>query len=147
MIRSAMFFVLICLPLLVGCGGKPTLHAVTGKVTFKGKPIEGCKVILFPDVDTVDPDKHGFGSGITDKEGKYEIKHPQGETGIRSGKYKVAFLYLVDSKGKPIPADAKPSEYPGGAKSPLQPIYEAPSSTPESIDVGLGATTKDFDLK
>jgi len=142
-----MLAALVLVPTFVaGCGGKAPQYPVTGTVKFQGKALVGCKVILFPDVETVDAEKHGFGFGVTDAEGKFEVQHPQGEKGIRSGRYKVAFMYWVDSKGNPVPFDTKPSEVPGGVKSLLDKKYESPSSSPETIDVPKGGTSKDFNL-
>ena len=144
--RASRAVLCVVLVALVGCGN-PTLYPVTGTVTFKGKPLENCKVIFYPDVDVVNPDKHGFGFGVTDKNGHFEIQHPQGEKGIRAGRYKVAFVCWVDSKGKAVPFDAKPSEYPGGLKNLPGDKYEAPSSSPEVLTVPKGGISKDFHLE
>jgi hypothetical protein len=144
--QPALFALLAVAPLFAAGCGKPAKHAVTGTVKLNGKPVPHCKVGLFPDVAEFNPDKHGFGYGITDESGAFEVQHPQGEKGIQTGRYKVTFEAWVDSKGKPLPADAKPSEVPGGVKNLFPDIYQAPSSTPESIDVGAGGTRKEFDI-
>lgn len=131
--------------LLSGCGAPPQ-YPVSGTVTFNGKPLSGCKVIFYPDVTEVNPEVHGFGFGVTDENGRYEIQHPQGPKGIRAGRYKVAFICWVDSNGKPVPFDAKPSEYPGGLKNLVGEKYEAPSSSPETATVPVGGKTIDFNL-
>jgi hypothetical protein len=145
--RVALVLSLAVLPLLAtGCGAPPQ-YPVSGTVSFKGKPLEGCKVIFYPDVSLVNPEVHGFGFGVTDKNGRYEIQDPQGEKGIRAGRYKVAFVCWVDSKGKAVPFDAKPSEYPGGLKNLVGDKYEAPSSSPEVATVTVGGGTIDFNLQ
>ena len=126
-----------------GCGGSKPVE-VTGTVTFKGKPAVGCKVCFFPDVEKMDPAIHGYGYGITDESGRYSIKHPNGTDGIKPGAYKVIFVLWVDNKGKPAPPDAKPSEYPGGLKNLVPPLYESPSSTPERASVPASGLQKDF---
>lgn len=120
-----------------GCG-KPSMVSVKGTLTYKGKPLAGCKVGLYPDVENFNPEKHGYGFGITGKDGEFEIQHPNGEKGIWPGKYKVTLVAWVDSKGNPIPPDAKPSEVPGGVKNLLPSQYESLADTPERLTVPGG---------
>lgn len=137
----AVFFGMI----LAGCG-KPPMMTVTGSVKIDGKLIPGCKVGFFPDADTFDPDRHGFGFGITDANGKFEIQHPQGEKGIWPGKYKVTFVAWVTKAGKPVPADSKPSEVEGGVTNLFPAFYEEPSLTKEKAVVKDGANIFDFNI-
>jgi len=120
-----------------GCG-KPPMHQVQGTVRLGGKPVPGCKVGFFPDATSFDPTRHGFGFGITDAEGKYVIQHPQGETGIWAGDYKVTLVAWVNKKGEPLPPDSKPSEVEGGVRNLFPDAYEAPSTTPERAVVRKG---------
>ncbi|NBV46468.1 MAG: hypothetical protein EBR86_12740 [Planctomycetia bacterium] len=143
----ASSLVLLLVPHAVGCG-KPPMQQVVGSVKIAGQPVEGCKVGLFPDTDRFDTNRHGFGFGITDASGRFEIQHPQGEAGIWAGRYKVTFVAWIDGKGKPVPADSKPSEVPGGVRNRFPEIYEAPSSTPETVTVARGrVNTFDFDIQ
>lgn len=129
-----------------GCG-KPPMQRVVGSVKLAGKPVEGCKVGLFPDTDRFDSNRHGFGFGITDGDGRFEIQHPQGESGIWAGRYKVTFVAWIDAKGNPVPAESKPSEVPGGVRNRFAETYEAPSTTPETVTVKRGIENRfDFDL-
>lgn len=136
---------LCSLVLLSGCG-KPPLVSVKGNVKFKNKPVAHCKVVFFPAVSQFDPDRHGMGFGVTDEQGNFEIQHPQGEKGIYPGDYKVSFVLWVDSKGKVLPPDTKPSEVPGGVKNLFPAVYEAPSTTPEQVSVPSSGLTKDFSI-
>lgn len=120
------------------------MQSVTGSVLLDGKPIENCKVGFFPDVETFDTNRHGFGFGVTDKEGKFKIQHPQGEAGIWAGKYKVTFVAWVNKKGEALGVEIKPSEVEGGVKNLFPDIYEAPSTTPEKCTVIRGANNFDF---
>lgn len=128
-----------------GCG-KPQMVSVKGVVKSDGKPVPHCKVGLFPDVEDFDPAKHGYGYGMTNDNGEFEVQHPDGTKGILPGHYKVTFVAWVDSKGKPIPPDAKPSEVPGGVKNLLPDKYESLSSTPERLTVGKDGAAANFDL-
>ena len=128
-----------------GCG-KPPMVALKGRVTFNGKPLKGCKVGLYPDVAEFNPDKHGYGFGLTDANGEFEVQHPGGEKGIYPGTYKVTFVAWVNNKGEPIPPSAKPSEVPGGVKNLLPTKYESLADTPERLTVPSGGTEATFAL-
>lgn len=128
--------VVVCL-CLVGCG-KPPMIEVRGTVMLDGEPLSGCKVGLFPDVAQFDPDRHGFGFGLTDENGGFVIQHPQGVSGIWPGDYKVTLEAWVDKKGNPIPPEAKPSEVEGGVQNRLPIDYEASDTTPEKVTVKKG---------
>lgn len=123
--------------LLTGCG-KPPMQEVGGQVLLDGEPVASCKVGLFPDVEVFNPDRHGYGFGMTDSEGKFVIVHPQGEEGIWAGKYKVTLVAWVTKDGKPIAPDAKPSEVEGGVFNRFPEIYESPGSTPLTSTVAKG---------
>jgi len=132
--------------LVVGCG-KPPMHEVQGTVRLGGKPIKGCKVGFFPDASHFDPKRHGFGFGITDPDGRYVIQHPQGESGIWAGNYKVTLVAWVNKAGETLPPDIKPSEVEGGVKNVFPDAYEAPSTTPERAVVRKGEPNVfDFDV-
>jgi hypothetical protein len=135
----------VALAALAGCG-KPSMVPVKGVVKLNGKPVPHCKVGFFPDTDEFDPDKHGYGYGVTDAAGAFEIQHPGGEKGIYPGRYKVTLVLWVDGKGKPIPADAKPSEVPGGVKNLMPMKYESLGTTPETVTVPSGGLEHTFDV-
>lgn len=145
--QAGSFLMLLALLIgLVGGCGKPPMRQVTGTVSLNGKLVEHCKVGFFPDVAEFNPDRHGFGFGVTDAAGKFTIQHPQGEKGIWSGDYKVTFTLWVDSKGKALPMETKPSEVEGGVRNLFPPEYEAPSTTPESVSVGSGENSFSFSV-
>ena len=128
---------LVAASAFVGCGTPPML-GVQGMVRLDGRPVEGCKVGLFPDVTQFDPDRHGFGFGITGGDGSYVIQHPQGEGGIWPGDYKVTFVAWVDRSGNPVASDQKPSEVPGGVRNRFPEEYEASDTTPQRVTVKKG---------
>lgn len=139
---------LLCLVTAVAAGcGKPPMHQVQGTVRLDGKPVKGCKVGFFPDATRFDPNRHGFGFGITDPEGRYIIQHPQGEAGIWAGSYKVTLVAWVNKGGETLPPDVKPSEVEGGVRNLFPDAYEAPSTTPERAVVRKGEPNVfDFDV-
>ena len=146
-VRSAIAFLMMIF-FVVGCG-KPPMQTVSGSVKLDGKAVSNCKVGFFPDLpDTVvfNPDHHGFGAAITDKEGHFEIAHPQGNKGIWAGKYKVTFEAWVTKKGASVPADSKPSEVEGGVKNLFPDLFAEPSRTTEKAVVKEGANVFDFNI-
>ena len=144
-IRALPLALVACM-LIAGCG-KPPMQSVTGTVLLNGKPVPDCKVGFFPDVEKFDTNRHGYGYGLTDAEGKFKIQHPQGEEGIWAGKYKVTLEAWVDKKGNPIPPMTKPSEVEGGVKNLLPDMYSYPSETPERVTVVRGANDFTIEVK
>ncbi len=129
----------------IGCG-PPPMQSVQGTVTLDGQPVGNCKVGFFPDVAQFNPDRHGFGFGVTDDQGKFTVQHPQGDKGIWAGKYKVTLVAWVDKAGKSLGIDTKPSEVPGGVHNRFPDKYEAPSTTPEKVTVGSGENVFEFNI-
>jgi hypothetical protein len=73
---------------LAGCGGKPKLVPVTGKVTHNGKAVTGGSVWFHP-ADGDDPDRKEKMSGQLQLDGTFIGRtFPHGD-GIPPGKYKV----------------------------------------------------------
>ncbi len=140
-----LFYVLLMLVAIGGC--KPQMRSAVGTVLLDGKPIGDCKVGFFPDSTEFNPDRHGFGFGVTNEKGEFKIQHPQGEEGIWAGKYKVTFVAWVNSAGKSLAMDIKPSEVEGGVKNRFPDKFEAPSTTPESVTVTSGENVFMFDIK
>jgi hypothetical protein len=143
--RAARLVLVLAVLVAPGCG-KPVMVTVKGVVKAGGKPVPHCKVGLFPDTTDFDPAKHGYGFGMTNEQGEFEIQHPNGEKGVWPGTYKVTFVAWVDSKGKPVPPSAKPSEVPGGVKNLLPAKYESLADTPERLTVSKDGAAANFDL-
>lgn len=142
----ALVLATLCLCSLSACG-KPPMQSVSGTVKLDGKPVDNCKVGFFPDVEAFNPDRHGFGFGLTNDQGEFTIQHPQGDKGIWAGKYKVTFVAWIDKSGKALGIETKPSEVPGGVHNRFPEIYEAPSTTPEKVTVTSGENVLSFDIK
>ncbi len=144
--RAVHLVLVVAILFAPGCGGTPPMVLVKGVVLAGGKPVPHCKVGLFPDVEGFDPTKHGYGFGMTNEKGEFEIQHPNGTKGVWPGTYKVTLVAWVDSKGKPVPPSAKPSEVPGGVKNLLPSKYESLADTPERLTVSKDGATANFDL-
>ena len=112
---------------LAGCGNKPKLVTVTGKVTQKGKTVTGGSVWFHP--EGADEGKTEKMSGQLQLDGTFTAKtFPHGE-GIPPGKYKVTLS--PDLAGR------------AGV-----PNYGVVTKTPWSVDVPeTGLTDHVFEIK
>ena len=84
-----------------GCGGKPELVPVRGRITLDGQPVKEVVVTFSPIGDT-----QGNGAmGCTDVEGRFTLTDVRGSAGARVGEYKVS-LYPAPTGSRPgDPAD------------------------------------------
>jgi hypothetical protein len=71
---------------LAGCWGtgRPPTYPVTGTVTWKGKPVEGARVVFVPQ----DPGGQAA-AGITDAQGRYRLTTFVEGDGALEGEYRV----------------------------------------------------------
>jgi len=92
MIKScALWISILALPILIGCGsssGLPKTYQVTGKVTLKGKPVEGAIVTFISDQKT----KEAVGS--TNANGEYKLSTFGPGDGALPGSYKITITQL-----------------------------------------------------
>jgi hypothetical protein len=96
---------LVCGLLVVsGCGGTTTAHAVTGIVTFQGKPLpEGEIVFVAEDGKASDP--------ATVKDGKYSVQVTAGKKLVRIRAARIKPGGARDAMGTPVPEDYLPAKY------------------------------------
>jgi hypothetical protein len=82
-----------CLSLLIfaalaapGCGRSdvPELGDVYGQVTLDGKPVARLNILF-------SPEKGRAAGGVTDEEGRYELRYLEGYSGSKTGPAKVTF--------------------------------------------------------
>lgn len=133
--------------LLVGCKGssRGAQHAeVTGKVTFKGKPLPGGR-ISFADL------KKGFAStGVIDESGNYQIKAPVGEMKISVDNSMLEQRRFGGGAPKmqhPKPPGSETDEAPiKGQYVNLPSQYRDPAASGLSYTVKPGSQTHDIDL-
>ncbi|MFM7058558.1 MAG: carboxypeptidase-like regulatory domain-containing protein [Planctomycetota bacterium] len=69
-----------------GCGRSdmPELGDVYGQVTLDGKPVPKLNILF-------SPEKGRAAGGVTDEEGRYELKYLEGYSGSKTGPAKVTF--------------------------------------------------------
>jgi hypothetical protein len=98
---------LVSLVLAVGCGGRggPKLATVRGNVTLGGKPLPQATVLFVPA-------EGRSSSGITDKNGRYELGYTTDRNGAVLGKHRVRISTYLRSndEGKSVP-ESVPSRY------------------------------------
>lgn len=140
---------------VAGCsGGKPMpdfvehLVPTQGKVTMKGKPLEGA-VVAFHPADSTSEAIPAFGG--TDAAGAYELKTmavghgPQ--PGVVAGNYIVTISKIVMKDGSPIPADMTTADAEAeGAREVIPARFTNPERSPLKTQVANGDASLDFDL-
>jgi hypothetical protein len=129
--------------LMIGCGGEkvPATYAVTGNVTFEGKPLEGADVVLVP-TNPTDPAAKSAGA-VTDSQGNFSVKTywaaDRQLDGALPGDYGIAVTKL---EKRDVPPDKKPEEVMalhmqlGPPKSLLPAKYGAPTTSGFKVTVG-----------
>lgn len=118
MIRpTSLFLSLLCW----GCAQSgPTLHPVSGTVTYKGKPAAGATVVFHPKGDPAKP----RAAGITDAAGAFQLSSPTGQ-GAEAGDYDVTVVMEIAAKDAKntegdAMADALAGKYANAANSGLK---------------------------
>lgn len=88
----------------IGCGpddGRAKVYPVSGKVTVKGQPAAGARVVFFPTAADAVEKKLPSPAGETDDSGKFRLMSYKPDDGAAEGEYKVAITWL-----EPPPANA-----------------------------------------
>src|SRR5262245_5293973 len=128
---------------ILGCGGGSKTSAVSGRVTYKGKPLPNANVSFTP--------TEGAGraaTGLTDNDGRYTLGAFSANDGAPPGKYRIH----VSAYGPPRPP--KPGETGSGMPGEMMtgdPIipkkYFQPDTSGLTHDVTRGSNTVNLDLK
>lgn len=100
----------ILLVLLTGCGNRPKLVTVTGKVLHKGQGLTAGSIYFHPTKDN--PYQGEKPSSLLQLDGSFTMKtYPYGE-GVPPGTYKVTFApELANRLGKPALANPDQSPF------------------------------------
>ena len=134
---------------VTGCFGgsssppPPPTIPVVGTVTWNGQPLSNASIIFLPRAETAGQEC----SGITDANGRFELKHPLGAVGAPPGEYSVVVSRLVDSKGQPITPDPNVPPADLGAVESLPPKYSDVTQTTLTATVPKPDGEFVFDLK
>jgi hypothetical protein len=128
--------------LMVGCGsgsGNPTAP-VTGKLTCKGAPVVGARVIFVPA-------KGRPGTGTTDANGSFTLSTFVKNDGAELGEHKVSMVMSTDDTPPPMPGTPQAKSY----KPPVQPFadrYLTPQTSKLTAKVEKGKkNTFEWDLE
>lgn len=151
MLRVLCLRLLLLTPLTIlvaGCGSSPPpppkppdTVPFTGIVKMDGAPLAGATVNFNPTFE-----KGWMASGVTDGEGKYDLKIRNGEiekAGAATGNYKVTISRFLSPSGQPQDP-TKPTDVPGMESIPQR--YSSPNATELKAEVAAGKTA-DFNLK
>lgn len=123
--------------LAAGCGGKPGLVPVSGRVTMEGKPVREVIVNFQPIGDT--PGTGALGS--TDSDGRFTLTDSRGKAGTYVGAYKVIFYPALPAGIK----EGSPADVVGAAFGKTLPgIYLDVNLTPLEATVPPGGGTIDI---
>ncbi len=139
---------LIGLLLLVGCGGQSKKGGLSGTIKYKGQPVNGATLTLYP--------ASGAGEGIpiiVAQDGTFS------STDIPAGDYKVVVEPSAGSAGTPslkgVAADKQAEaqrklQQAEGGSAPTIPFpdkYKQPTTTDLRITVAKGQQKQDLELK
>jgi hypothetical protein len=110
--------------LLAGCGsGNPATYAVTGKVTYQGKPVKNAGVMFMPSSGRP-------ASSLTDAEGRFTLRTFKDGDGAIGGENVVCI-----SKTMPAPADNTKDPMLKKMISLLPTCYATPTTSPLKVTV------------
>lgn len=141
---------------VTGCSGKshPPVAAVSGTVTYQGKPVDGAAVMF------VSSGQEKPATGTTDAEGHFKLTTFTADDGAMPGNYKVTISKTVTNDPMAGKSPEEISQTFASLKAQGKPIpkaetkylvpqkYISSASTPESATVKRGEeNTFNFDLK
>jgi hypothetical protein len=121
----------------IGCG-PPLMGPVSGRVTFKGKPVP-MAVVCFQ------PRSRQIGVGVTDNDGRYRLSSKKPLDGAYGGRHAVSvYPWQLAVGQEPLdPAYTPPPE----DRTDIPSKYRTPHTSPLSADVVAGReNTIDLDL-
>ncbi len=157
-VRGKMLWILFGLTLVCfsGCGGdsRPPTYRVTGKVTWKGQPVQKASLIFVPE------SQGESASAETDAQGMYSLTTFVAGDGARSGNYRIKVMKYdmptpqaaTDTRNLSYEEEQKiyndPSVRPTPPpKNSLPRMYENDSTSGLTHTVGETASVKDIELK
>jgi hypothetical protein len=133
---SLVTLIVVIAALLNGCGStNPATCAVTGTVTYQGKPVEGARVMFMPNSGRP-------ASGQTDAQGRFTLRTYKDNDGAVVGENVVCISKMV-----PAPGDKTKDPMLGKMISLLPQCYSTPVTSPLKVTVSAkGPNEFNFDL-
>ncbi len=139
---------------LVGCGGggegaakKQATEAVTGKVTYRGNPVEGA-VVTFSPGEPTPGSRAAFAK--TDDEGNYTLTTYNSGDGAIPGKYFVTVTKQAGAARKPDPSEEEyvpPDEQAQVKALPTVDMVPAKYATPTSSGLTFTVPQENYDIQ
>jgi hypothetical protein len=114
-----------------GCAGKAT---VSGKVTYRGRPVVAGSVIILSADSTAR-------SGVIEPDGSYTVP------GVRPGEVKIGVISRDPAKARPIRRDGKKGAAEKAGWFPLPREFENPETAGLRCTVGPGRVQHDIELE
>ena len=124
--RIPSLMLLSCVVATIGCGGAsdaPETVAVTGVVTYQGKPMPKLAVGFIPEAGML-------ANGTTDDDGRFDMTTSAAGDGAIPGSYKVSINFVPET----------PPEMPGFPGSENAPTSPIPTKYADVTTSGLTAT-------
>lgn len=128
--QAALVFTLCTAALMAGCSGSAPTGSVTGKVTYKGSPVEGGTLTFVPESTE---GKGVPGSATVAADGTYTVGSYGKNDGAVIGKHKISYSPVMDTK------TLKPGEK---HTSP----YDGLVCKPDSVEVKAGSNKVEIEL-
>lgn len=140
---NRIFIVLIgvCIGVTLGCGDSgPSVGKVTGVVTLDGEPIDKATVSFHP--------TQGRGSiGLTDADGKYELRFTRNKFGALLGEHKVTIsTHVFAEENRNVEYDDESRDTGKGREESMPPRYLDLDETVLKAVVEKGSNVCNFEL-
>ncbi len=104
----------VCVLATIGCGDRIKRVPVEGKLTFKGQPVAGAELRLYP----TDENQGAGAMARTGADGSFTLADVRGaKGGVVPGEYKVTVRRYVQRDGSPLPPGAKTADHPDARES------------------------------
>jgi hypothetical protein len=134
--KALVLATLFLLILVAGCSSGPAVGQVSGKVTFKGKPVTEGRITFFNA-------KAGYNADVVlGKDGRYTIETPEG--GLMVGDYVVTITPLMHLIN-PEPTKTPPApEWKPAPNIPMR--YRSEMTSPLKVTVKEGPQELNFDM-
>jgi hypothetical protein len=134
--QPLLSYIIIAVLMLVasGCGksdGRVKVYPVSGKVSVRGTPAEGARVVFYPVSDELKKPGMPIPYGTTDNQGNFKLRSYDVDDGAPEGEYKISIIWLDSPPGK---AD----ENPLSAKDRLSGQYSNPQTSKLTAKVAKG---------
>ena len=149
----AVVILSLALPVLAGCGSEEPVATVHGTVKRNGKPLDNCLVTFLPDGPQGE-ETRVHSNGLTDGQGKYELRRDDQRPGTSLGAHRVVVQDLSVSTGVQRRDHGTVDMEESGPDPPRKPQrsrvpgkYTSATSTPLRFEIKPGDQMIDVEIK